>query len=91
MTKTTEATGKLIQQLKDRHELGESWRRIAESFCSPIVKAGTLCSWVKGGKLPREYLEPLGLATRRQVDPHTRRIKRKIAKMAKQTKEAVLR
>jgi hypothetical protein len=94
MTKTTEAARKLAQELKARNALGEPWRAIAESFCSPIVKAGTLwrIAAEAGEWLPkdRKILMELGLIERKQRTEHEIRIRKKIDSMARKTRRAML-
>lgn len=72
-----------------------TWRDVAHDF-PPIVKAGTLNRIAKtnGAWLPKdkEILDALGLVPRAEPVPDwLRKIKKKIAGMARQTRQDILR
>jgi hypothetical protein len=72
------------------HDELRSWRKVQELHY-PTIPAGTLCSVAKGDPIPRKHRAALLGQGRRDVLPGEKRVKRKIAKMAKETREAVLR
>jgi hypothetical protein len=97
MTITAEAVRKLAQELKDRNE-HESWRKIAESYGNPIIKAGTLCRIAReaGEWIPKdkEILIALGLVKAHIKEPQPEwLVKRKkaIRRMVKDTKISIFR
>ena len=96
MTVTQAAARNLAQELTARNDLGESWRKIAESY-GPMIKAGTLCRIAReqGAWLPKDraILAALGLVHVRASEPQPdwlKRRKKAIRRMARDTKKAVL-
>jgi hypothetical protein len=84
----------LAQHLIAAHASGRSWRRIAtEDYADQVHFAALNRIALSGGEwLPRsrKILRALGLLEQKQTTPHERRVRRKIAKLAKETRERVL-
>jgi hypothetical protein len=76
----------LADHLQALHDQTPSWRTIQEQFY-PTVPAGTLCAIAKGEKVPRKHMKALGLTGRRMRT----KLEKAIAKMARETNDAVVR
>jgi hypothetical protein len=82
----------LAAELQALHDKYDSWRDVQAKHY-PSIPAGTLNTIAKsnGAKIPAKHYQALGLVGERRVWlPGEKRVKRKIAKMAKRTKDDVL-
>jgi hypothetical protein len=92
---TTSARARqLAHELNAKHtEAGGSWRKVQKLYY-PSVNFATLNRIAKseGEWLPRDrkIRAALGLTRQRETTPHERRVGRKIATMAKKTRDEVL-
>lgn len=89
-TQTNVRAQNLAQRLNQEHAKNRSWRTIASNDFPPIVKAGTLNSIAKsnGKWIPKnkKIREALGLIPPPPPE-WLRRIRRRIAVMARQTRQ----
>ena len=95
MTITKEARTELARRLFEQYAEFRSWRKAAKKYYPPCVTFQTLNRIaLSGGEwIPKDraVLQALGLVKAKAPEPeHTRKIKRKIAKMAKDTRKAIL-
>lgn len=91
--KPNPAAAALVDRINALHRGGVSYRKMAREHF-PGVAPGTLCRIAKeqGRWLPKDkkILRLLGLVKKPELSKHERRTKRKIAGMAKETREEVL-
>lgn len=83
---------RIADELNAKHAAGRSWRDIARDY--PGVTFQMLNKIALTGKLPRDrkILRALGLTAKRPEEfPGQGRVRRKIAKLAKETREALKR
>jgi hypothetical protein len=83
----------LASHLRNLHNGGLSWRKIRDAEF-PGISHTVLRDLVVEGKVPKErrVLAALGLVgQRRERSAHEKRTRRKVAEMAKDTREKVLR
>jgi len=89
----TSRLSSLADYLRSRHDDDHlSWRRLRD-LEYPGISHTVLRDLAVKGKVPREWriLAVLGLvAEPRPLTPHEKRVRRKIGKMAKDTREKVL-
>jgi hypothetical protein len=88
MTLDPARISELVARLQRQHDQLKSWRKVAALY-PPVVKAGTVNRIAKEGWLPqdRKILKALGLAGQGR---QRTQVEKAIAKMARETRKAVL-
>jgi len=91
MNPSPEARRALADCINARHEAGCSYRRIAASYPGVTFQTLNRIALSDGEWIPkdRHVLAALGLITRKRADEHTKRIRREVNKMARETQKAM--